>query len=276
MMRNVIRWAGLLCLSVSLTGCDSIKSSMNYAWDQVSHLSWDYGSKRKWDAPIEIQGADFVSVDVESFNGNVFIEAGEDYDITTVEVCRKAMHGPRRPKEAKGSLDEIAYTIDITEGQYGPVLVIRATTSHPEPHYQAADIYINAPAVDGVSVHTTNGKVHARGIAGPVDVTTTNGDVRVLTNQPMLDDVTIINRNGDIVYRVRGESAGVFDGETVRGKVVQHTRYGQWVIGPGSDHDSLHATFNNGTNPILMRTVDGDIIVAVVQNPEEVGYFVFE
>ena len=38
-----------------------------------------------------------------------------------------------------------------------------------------------------------------------------------------------------------------------------------------ADRESLHATLNDGSNPIRLRSVNGDIRIAVVSNPEQVG-----
>ena len=100
------------------------------------------------------------------------------------------------------------------------------------------------------------------------------GDVRVMSNQAMIRPVTIVNRNGDIDYRVRGESSARFDCETVDGRVYQKVRYGRLKTMSPTDRDSFNGTLNDGDNPVRLRTVNGDIRVAVVYNPEQVGEFI--
>ncbi|MHC4107859.1 MAG: DUF4097 family beta strand repeat-containing protein, partial [Planctomycetota bacterium] len=142
------------------------------------------------------------------------------------------------------------------------------------PYFQRADLRIEAPAVDGLTVRAGPGRVYARGIEGPVDIAAVAGDVRVMTNLPMLEPVTIANQDGDIDYRVRGESRGAFDCETGKGRVEHRVRFGRFVINGERRDNRLAATLNGGTNPIVLRTGEGDIRVAVVHNPEEVGWII--
>jgi hypothetical protein len=228
------------------------------------------------DEPIVMELAAPVAVDVQSFNGDVIIEAGPDFTVATVQVVRRAKHGYMRYEEAKDSLEQISYIVGLVPGELGQVLQVRTTTDNPEPYFQEADVYITLPEADGIFVRTTNGRVEARGVEGRIDIATTNNDVRILSNRPLRRPVTVVNRNGDIVYRVRAESTGDFDCETVNGLVVTHVEYGQFLVSPTNDQDTMKASFNGGTNRIALRTVDGDIIVSVVDNPEDVGWLVKE
>jgi hypothetical protein len=233
-------------------------------------------TQSKQDEPITLEVAGPISVDVQSFGGHVFIEANESFEETEISVVRKATHGYKREKEAKASLSEIDYSIEIVPAELGQTLQIRTSTTHVEPYFQRADVYVKTPQVEGVFVRTRDGKVEIRGVEGPVDVVTSNENVRVLTDRPMRRTVRITNENGDIIYRIRAESTGDFYGKAVRGQVIQHTEYGKWFIGPGSDHDTLRATLNDGTNRIELNTKDGDILVSVVENPEDVGWIIKE
>lgn len=228
------------------------------------------------DQAITFDVAGPVEIDVESFGGDVFITADPRHTVATVQVTRRAVHGGRRHGEARHSLEEINYTVDLVPGDLGQKLQIRTATDHSEPHYQRADVHIQMPEIDGVHVRTRNGRVFARGIQGEVHITTSNGDVRVMTNQRMHRRVTIINSGGNIDYRVRGESAGAIDAETINGRVTHRFRYGRCVIEPGTTRHRLKARFNDGTNPIVLRTVNGDIRIASVSEPERVGMFIVE
>ena len=154
--------------------------------------------------------------------------------------------------------------------------MVRTGTTNAEPHFLRTNIYIEAPDIEGVRVHTTNGTVRATDISGAVDINTTEGEVRVMTNKAMMQPVTIVTGNNDIHYRVRGESAGAFDCQTVRGEVTSLVKYGQMKLGSPSTDETLHAVLNQGTNPIVLRTVDGDIRIAVVHNPTQVGAWIMD
>lgn len=233
-------------------------------------------TKKIADEPIVMELAAPVAIDVQSFNGDVIVEAGPEFPVATVQVVRRAKHGYMRQEEAEESLEQITYIVGLVPGELGQVLQVKTSTDHPEPYFQEADVYITLPEAEGLFVRTTNGRVEARGVTGSIDIETTNDDVRILSNRPLRRPVTVVNRNGDIVYRVRAESTGEFDCETVNGQVVTHVEYGQFFVAPTNDRDTMRAIFNGGSNRIVLRTVDGDIIIAVVENPQEVGWLVSE
>jgi hypothetical protein len=217
-----------------------------------------------------------VEIDVVSFGGDVMITADPRKTEAQVRVVRRAVHGGQRRGEGKDSLDEIEYTVDLVAGEVGQKLQVRTMTAHPEPHFQRADVHITLPEVDGVHIQTRLGRVFAVGIQGKVDITTSHGDVRVLTNRRMNKPVTIVNNTGNIDFRVRGESSGLIDAQTIGGRVTYRMRYGRCIIEPGTTHNRLRARFNDGTNRITMRTVHGDIRIASMADAETVGAFIFE
>lgn len=260
----------LLVVTMMLTGC----ANSPLATERTPFSSMFYPTTA--DRPVQLEVAGPVEIDVESFNGDVFVTADPRSSEAKVQITRRAVHGGNRHGEAKGSLDHIDYTVDVVPGEIGQRIRVRTNTDHAEPHYQRADVHIEVPEVDGVYVRTRNGRVYLRGIQGEVDVNTTNGDVRVFTNHRMNRRVTVINSGGNIDYRVRGESAGAFDAETVNGRVTHRFRYGRCIIGPGTTRHRLNARLNDGTNPIVLRTVNGDIRIASVSHPERVGAYIFE
>lgn len=216
-----------------------------------------------------------ISIDVTSFNGHVVIEADEDAEQVHFQVVREGNHGLLRGGEAEQAIQGIDYEAKIVPGELGPELTVRTWTDTPESHFQMANIYIAAPAINNVKVVTNEGAVRVEGMQGTVDITTREGDVVVMTNQPMTRPVTIVASEGSIDYRVRAESTGRFDAETVRGTVRHRLRFGRYTMEP-TDHNALRMTLNDGENPVRLRTVDGDIRIAVVHNPVQTGTFIIE
>ena len=223
---------------------------------------------------LEVSGP--VTIDVESFNGDVIVRANDSLRRATVRFIREARHGAGRDAEASQSLEDITCEASIVPGDLGETLQVRTSTAHVESHYQRAHVYIEVPSVDGLRVVTSRGSVRARNISGEVSIETSGGNVRVMTPQPMSRPVTIINDDGDIDYRIRGESRGTFDCESVEGKVLHRVQFGTMIIQTGTDHNSLKATLNGGKNLVRLRTVRGDIRIAVVADPEAVGLLIFE
>jgi len=227
------------------------------------------------DEPATFDIAGPVAVDVQSFGGNVDITADEKLDHAEVTVTRAADLGNIREQESVESLDRITWTAAVESGPEGPVLTVRTATEHPEPYFHYAHVDIRLPAVDGLTVHTTRGRVYAKNVQGPIDVTTTKGDVRVMSNWPLLQPVTVRNQNGAIDYRVRGDSTGAFTCSTDGGHVLADAQYGKWTVHRHQDHTML-ASLNDGSNPIDLETTNGNIRIAVIHNPTEVGIYIIE
>jgi hypothetical protein len=239
----------------------------------MNPVTW--ADRRIDDEPRIFEGVGPLSVDVESFNGDVMITGDNRLQTVTVQVVRESVHGYGRSDEGKESLADIAWTADLVPGELGQVLQVRTQTSNPEPHFQRAHVVITAPVVDGIKVKTATGRVEAVAIQGQVDITAAESDVRVMTDLPMTRAVTIVIRDGDIDYRVRPESSAKFDAQTIDGRVT-HRIKGDLVILPPLNHDRFNAVLNDGKNPVILRTVDGDIRIRVVSDPQSVGEYIFD
>lgn len=230
--------------------------------------------RTRFDDPIVLDLTEPVAVDVESFGGDVIIVADAALPWAVVRIMREARHGFLRTQDAIESLIEIDYSVEVAAGELGPVLKVRTWTTHNEPYFQRAHVRIDLPTADGVKVRTRDGKVYATNVEGAVDIMTSRGDVRLMTNLPMRRSITIVSEDGSIDYRVRGESTGVFDCQSVGGEVAHRVRQGHFVVHIGTDHDTLRATLNGGVNPITLRATNGDIRIAVVANPTDVGTWI--
>ena len=261
-------------ISASLLIMPACSGPDHHPWLSLNPNDWANRADVDDSIPFEVSGP--TELDIDTFAGDVVVQGNAKLDKAKVTVIREGVHGHKRSGEANQSLSDITYTAEIVPGELGQALQIRAQTSNAEPHYQRAHIYVEMPEVQGLRIKTTNGKVFARDIRGRVDISTTERDVRVMTNQAMIEPVTIVNRNGDIDFRVRGESRGTFDARSIGGQVNHISRYGTMNVKPTTSDDSLDAVLNEGTNRIVLRTVDGDIRIAVVSNPEHVGQFIVD
>lgn len=216
-----------------------------------------------------------VAVLVESFGGDVTIEADPRLTQASVRVKRAADFGFVRESDASAALDAIGYTASLESTGSGPVLTIRATSDHPESHGLYAHVTIRMPAVDGLTVRTARGDVYATNCQGATEISTTGGDVRYMTNWAITQPVTITNKEGTIDFRVRGESTGAIEASTIDGKVRERARHGRFVIHSHTGR-AMRATLNDGTNPILLTTEEGHVRIAVVHDPTAVGVFIVD
>jgi hypothetical protein len=223
------------------------------------------------------------NVVVNLFAGDVTVSAyanppgtGTEQGLATVKVTRRGMHGPSRKSDSTASLPEITATVGSEWREGNSTIVVNATTTHSEPWLQAADVDITLPMLGSVVVRTARGHVYVTNNARGVDVETSKGDVRVVTQFAMTDPTTILNRDGDIDWRVPGRSSGTYDLESVGGLVFARCPVGKWLCTDPSNTDRrLVAHLNDGAARVVMRNVDGDIRIAVLDNPADIGTYIW-
>ncbi|MGI9014821.1 MAG: DUF4097 family beta strand repeat-containing protein [Phycisphaerales bacterium] len=221
---------------------------------------------------FDIQGP--VAVDVESFNGDVRVIVDERLTEGRVQVTRTADHGHRRWDDSLEALDSIDYSAELTSDARGPVLMVKTWSTHPESHYQRANVTIKLPGVSGLRVSTIRGEVRATDTEGETSIATQRGDVRFMTNRAMTAPVKITAERGSIDYRVRGDSSGMILADAADGEVMQRHKNAKMRI-TEANGSHMVAILNDGTNPIELRSAEGDVRIAIVPDPTAVGVFIW-
>lgn len=238
---------------------DHMSSSMSFALDGAETES----------RSVELPCPSMMDVDVETFGGDVVIRAGRQTDgKALVDAQVRAGHGRNRSDEAVSALNDVKVTADVVRGGDVPTLQVRATTTSKEPWLLRTDFEIQVPEARRVSVRTRTGKVYVFENRGGLEVHTTDGEIRVITPWTITENVTLITRGADIVYRVNVGSCGSFDVDIVNGTVLARVEAGDWrILDSRNDHDTLIAQLGNCTNRLLMRTSDAKVIISVVKEP---------
>lgn len=264
-----IRWTILIGagLIASLGGCGFARAPFDPG-------AWAF--KQHKDEPVFLRVDGPVFVDVESFAGAVTVRADEHLRWATVQVVREARQGYGRDAAASEALDRMEYSAEVVNTETGQMLRVRTWSLDPEPWYQRANVTITTPAVDGLTVRTDGGGVTAVGVSGPVHVECAEGDARIMTDLPMLQPVLVLNRRGDVDYRVRGDSTAAFDCEALGGQIDYRVRRGRLMVHDGTAEDTLVATLNEGANPVRLQTVSGNVRIAVVADPTAVGSMIVD
>ena len=204
-----------------------------------------------------------VAVDIQSFAGDVTVIVDESLQNATIDVVQRIEAYPEHEEPVK----QIDWTTSIDKSSSGEILMLKLTCDSNPLQTVFADAVVRAPMIDNVTIRTKKGDVDVFGVTGTLEIKTSDGDVLVATPLPMNEQVTIETVRGDIRYRVREESAGKIDLTAVSGTTAFNMRFGEGVILPGSTGEKLRASFNHGQNDVVMRTVEGDITVDIVQNP---------
>lgn len=279
--RAVIALAAVPVLVWAAAGCSRPRPGLERAVSEPWRATFGGESADSETFSIPIVGSQNVVVD--SFAGDVTVTASAnppgtaaEAGLATVKITRRGMHGPSRKSDSTASLPDITATVGSEVREGNPTIVVKATTDNPEPWLQAADIDITVPMVGSVIVRTARGHVYVTNMSRGVDIETSKGDVRVITALPIRQPSTVLNRDGGIDWRVPGTSSGIYDLESVGGAVFARCPVGRWICTDPSNTDRrLLARLNDGTSRVVLRNVDGDIRVAVVEGPANVGTYIW-
>jgi hypothetical protein len=216
-----------------------------------------------------------IDVQVDTFAGDVVIrgarDTGGEVRLTATVVGRQ---GRDREEDAEKSLADVGLQAELRRGGDVPTLVVKGTPSAKEAWANRTDLDIEVPELRRVRVHTREGKVFVFENRGGADIQTTDGEIRVLTPWAISEDVTLVTRGRDIVFRAFNGTCGRFDVDCVNGEVKARVERGDWrILDPRNDKDTLVATLGTCGNRMLMRNVDAKVIIAIVANPMDHGTF---
>jgi hypothetical protein len=231
------------------------------------------GIARQHDSLVQYRSRGAIDVVVDSFGGDVVVIADPAFEATTIQLVREAHHGYLRGYEPREALKYLSWNSRLDPGP-GPVETLSIETSYsgPEPWYMRAHLRIQTPVLDRVKIKTTQGKVYVRNNMGPADIDTNLGDVVIATTHPMNDAVKVLVSEGSVDYRVPRGSTGLFDVAVVDGDIEMRITEGRMRFTEGANSENeFNARLDEGQNPVLIRTTDGDIRIAVVELPLSFG-----
>lgn len=265
----------LLAAATLLAGCagdSSVERGLDRAHAGIRQsLDGSRVEERTYEAPVD----GIVDIQVDTFAGDVVIRGARDTGgkarLTATVVGRQ---GRDREEEAEASLAQVGLQVEMRRGGDVPTLVVKGTPRAQEPWANRTDLDIEVPELRRVRVRTREGKVFVFENRGGADVQTTDGEIRVLTPWAITEDVTLVTRGQDIVFRAFNGTCGRFDIDCVNGEVKGRIESGDWrILDSRNDKDTLIATLGTCNNRILMRNVDAKVIIAVCGNPMEHGTF---
>lgn len=215
-----------------------------------------------------------MGVEVDSFAGDVVILADRDATTATIDAVKRGTHGYSRRAESEDSLEQISVEYGVEERGPSKFIVVRASTSAPEPWHQRVDLTVTVPRLGTAVVRTARGHVYVTDFAEGVDIETNEGDVRAVSNHVLTQPSTILDAEGSIDWRAPPGSTAKVEAEAVNGVVRVKAREGKWLgLDARNDHDSMYGSINGGANLLVLRTVGGNIRVFVGPNPSHTGSF---
>ena len=86
-----------------------------------------------------------VNLDVDIFRGDVLVRRAEGLDSPRLITTRRADFGAGRSEDAYVALDDVQIKARVESGPEGPVLVIKASSGHPDAAQMRTDLIIELP-----------------------------------------------------------------------------------------------------------------------------------
>jgi hypothetical protein len=152
----------------------------------------------------------------------------------------------------------------------GPQPVLRVVASSPgQQAAKIVNITIELPALGGLRIRNSDGRIYAKGISGAVDIVNTgptrSGGTTVIMASPANDPITIRAASGGIDLRLAAGTAA---------QVIAQSRTGIITLDLASASvtnsvaaTALHtATLNGGTTPITAAADTGNVTIMYGRN----------
>ena len=206
-----------------------------------------YSEQQEW----TLDGAGVTAVYAETNNGAISVEGHDE-----PQVVVRAWKEVRGPNEAAAKT--FAGQVQIHVERQGDEVRIRE--EHPRPplgtavavHYE-----IHSPRATRAGLHTSNGKIQARGLAAAIEAQTSNGAIEVAGGDGLID---LRTSNGKITLTEgRGQVRAHTNNGAIEAAVARLEQDGEFVTSNGS----IQLTVQSGTCPIKATTSNGSIQLAL-------------
>jgi hypothetical protein len=206
-----------------------------------------------------------ILVDVDAFAGDVVLRESEGHIGTSIEIRR----AEATPLNLVRSVSWIQCSAYIEHHDFGQEVVVKLHDTEELYREKHAQIIITTSGITGIEIKTRKGNIDTTCGSIPMDIETSDGDIFVAVTQPMTESVAIKNKRGDIFFNVLPDSSGNIDATAIGGESVLDALVGHTTLLSGTTKEHLLAKLNDGTNSFVLRTVDGDILMVVTNNPRD-------
>jgi hypothetical protein len=215
-----------------------------------------------------------TAVDVENPWGDVIIDARprneESFISFKVDQERRLRWRAARQGFEFDPTGEYFTAVHETNGEVGTV-VVRPTDLTVEGFRPPIDIIVYVPRADGVRVRNAGGKITVIGATGVIDAESGSaehegGDVEIRTDGPIHEPIIASSTHGDVNLVVGKDSSGTVELIAPRGRTTFDGRYGV-VEHSRPKRGHWTGVWNDGINPITLRSDDGNAVVMIVEHP---------
>lgn len=267
-LRHRFTVATLLVIPLVLGGCRGIRELRELRPDGLATLANDH---------LEIRGEPItgdrrVAVDVENLNGSVTILVSDRYKEASVYASTN--WGSDRASDEPATQDGARRWVSaehVMEGDNSVLRVLSQATPEMDPPVRT-EIRILMPSCDGVFVRSGGGNVTVVGAGGAHTIASgfelgRGGHIEVRTSRPINDPINLRTSDGAVNLVLAPNSGGLIDVQTDDGRVAFGSKYGR-LTNVQVEEERWTGIWNGQTNPIVLRTLDGDARLRVEEKPE--------
>lgn len=209
------------------------------------------------------------AIDVENFRGDVTVRINPNAEgITVWREIR--VTGEATKEEKQIAVEDSPCHVDLEERDGLPVLMVRSLSALPDHKGHDARLTIIAPTCGGVRIVNGKGEVVLVGVSGAIHVENERGNIEVRTNHALTDPVALTTRKGDVYVQGPFASSGAIDVDAGDGRAVFEAPDRASTIKNHSARGGRYTVvYNDGANPMLIRTGDGTAAVMFIKNPQD-------
>lgn len=206
-----------------------------------------------------------VAFSIENFRGDVEIRVMPKAQRVTIDAEVEVDESWDTEQQEK-ELARVAVLPEMQDQDGRTVVKVVTTTTRPDLTDHRVNLKIITPRCEGLEVTSRDGTILAVNTQGATRIANRGGAIEFRTSKAMTDPVTLTTVDGNIYYQVPPGSSAAFDLETLKGEVTVADRT-TGIEQAYSTPKTYNASLNEGDNPVLARTNEGDIFVWVIKDP---------
>lgn len=229
-------------------------------------------------APAEPWPATPPRVEVSNFNGRIDLVVDDRLTAPTVEATSRS----GGDADDKYTLDQLGVTATLENGVYRVV----ASRQDSLPAQVSMHLAISVPSAGDISVYNRGGPVKILNAGAGVQVENGRGTaedddtadewldeddgpwIQLRTAGAIDKPVALVTDSGDVAIIVGPQAKGAFDLQAPAGEARANARVGTFDQFKARQH-FITGRYNNGTNPVLLRTETGNARALMIERPDD-------
>lgn len=213
----------------------------------------------------------FTAVDIENLNGSVSVRVSDRVDKASVYARARWFGGYNQDEWEEVRNEDWVVAEHVIENGNSILRVLSQATPDVTPPVRT-EIQVILPRCDGVFIRNAGGDVTVIGAGGAHTIESgfdygRGGHIEVRTSRDINDPINLRTSDGYIDLVLGPNSAGTLDIQTDSGLVSFGSKFGK-TTNVRVEPLRWTGVWNDSSNPITLRTLNGNARVRVVDRPE--------